>query len=134
MNPSDDFAARLRKLTPDGSSLDVAELAFRAGQRSVRPRRLWPTLSAVLASTQVLMLGFWLTSSPESAPGPQLRDRPVVEAPTEPTVVTSPYSYAALRDVASGRAAWPDTSQSTEARPDRPILTVRIDPSEFNFD
>jgi hypothetical protein len=53
---SEPFLERLSRFTPDAGRLERDALLFAAGRGSARPNRLWMTLAAVLASTQVLSL------------------------------------------------------------------------------
>jgi hypothetical protein len=53
---SEPFLERLSRFTPDAGSLERDALLFAAGRGSARPNRMWMTLAALLASTQVLSL------------------------------------------------------------------------------
>src|SRR5258708_39994063 len=51
---SESFLERMSRFTPDAGKLDRDALLFAAGRGSARPNRMWKSLAAVLASTQVL--------------------------------------------------------------------------------
>jgi hypothetical protein len=77
------LAERLSRFTPDGTGLDRDALLFAAGRASVRPRRAWPLLAALLAASQVLTLALlWPRPSPPAsvvvtpASAPQVTARP----------------------------------------------------------
>jgi hypothetical protein len=63
----DTLAKRLTQFTPDGTGLDRDALLFAAGRASVRPSRLWLTLAATLAISQMATLGvvLWPAHAPE---------------------------------------------------------------------
>lgn len=65
---SEPFLERLNRFTPDAGGLDRDSLLFAAGRSSARPNRGWMCLSAVLASTQVLVLALLLPRSVSVAP------------------------------------------------------------------
>jgi hypothetical protein len=54
---SEPFIERLSRFHPDGSNLDRNALLYRAGQASARRNRLWPWAAALLAVSQLVVLG-----------------------------------------------------------------------------
>jgi hypothetical protein len=53
---SESFLERMSRFTPNAGKLDRDALLFAAGRGSARPNRMWKSLAAVLAGTQVLSL------------------------------------------------------------------------------
>jgi hypothetical protein len=53
---SESFAERLSRFSPDAPGLDRDALLFAAGRASVRPKRIWPMLAAILAGCQLLTM------------------------------------------------------------------------------
>jgi hypothetical protein len=56
---------RLSRFTPDRSNLDRDALLYAAGQASVRPNLVWPSMASLLAISQFVMIGvFWQRPTP----------------------------------------------------------------------
>jgi hypothetical protein len=87
---SEPFIERLSRFTPDGSNLDRDALLFAAGRASACRNRAWPTLSGLLAASQLLTLAIlWPRSMPSNdtvatnAPMPELIGRSAPETPPD---------------------------------------------------
>lgn len=94
----ENLAQTLGRFTPESASLERDLLLFRAGQRSVRRSRFWPSVAAALLIGQTVTLSLWLQRPDAPSPGPAPQVREIVEE-AEPTLPAPepPFSYAALR-------------------------------------
>ena len=121
---SEPFLERLSRFTPDAGSLERDALLFAAGRGSARPNRMWVTLAAMLASTQVLSLVL-LWPQPMSRIGGSssfTATRPTPGSATEATTT----------EVPADRGLWTvhqDLSESElEERPDSTVTLIDTEP------
>ena len=130
---SDDTIIRqLSKLTPDGAGLDRDTVLFAAGKASARPSRRWKAASAVLAVSQVAILGLFLLRANEPTllaedarkiPFSPSNWKWISPLPKSATLTSDTATYLVLRDrILSEDGAFPPSEPTDSALPDRPPL------------
>lgn len=104
---SEPLAESLSRFTPNAAGLDRDALLFIAGRASVRPSRIWPILTGMLAAAQLLTLVcLWPHTAPSAVPF-------IVSEPTR-------------RDPAPMPAAEPDPSEWR-------VLRQRMQETDFDY-
>ena len=98
---SEELAEHLSRFTPDKSGLDRDALLFAAGRASRRRHLAWPSLAALLATSQVLTLALLWPRTPDAGIQQMVESPQAVftepVAPTLATQIASPYSVGQLR-------------------------------------
>ena len=121
---SEPFLERLSRFTPDAGSLERDALLFAAGRGSARPNRMWVTLAAMLASTQVLSLVL-LWPQPMSRIGGSS-----LSTVTQP--MPRPATELAAREAPANAGLWTvhqDLSESElEEHPDSTVTLIDTEP------
>jgi hypothetical protein len=134
---SEPLADRLKRFTPDGSTLDRDAMLFHAGRASVRPALGWKVFALVLAVCQVVTLGV-LWPRPTTSPA-----RPSFVEPSHqpaeqpgPTSPVDPSEWLALnrRTLLSSDTDLPPSTPVGPLVPDEPVLGVSTMPTNVLSD
>ena len=126
---SESLAERLSRFTPDGSGLDRDMLLFAAGRASVRSGRRWKAVAAVLAASQLLMLGLlWPRTSAVPLTPPTA---PIVVAPLSPAPMSedSQSSWAMRGRLLNDQGDLPPPAALDNLVPDDPPLRASSAPT-----
>ena len=121
---------KLKLFTPDGSSLDSAEILFSAGRASVRTPRGWKIAVAGLLLAILGLIDERMIRQPQTAVSPASGspdDRPAIivqPAYPIPTETSSPWRFCALQHLSDPNDL-PGSAALSAISPGDPPLTPR---------